>query len=96
MAVRTYNIEINPSESLRARWLTLLADSARAYNACAEYLADNGIRLSVKEVQEAFGFENPQAIYKWKRGEPLPSIDNLVALAVLLHTTVDKIVVIEQ
>ena len=52
--------------------------------------------LSVKEVQEAFGFESPQAIYKWKRGETLPSIDNLVALAVLLHTTVDKIVVIEQ
>ena len=53
MAVQTYNIEINPSESLRARWLTLLADSARAYNACAEYLADNGIRLSVKEVHNA-------------------------------------------
>lgn len=52
--------------------------------------------LSVKEVQEAFGFGNPQAIYKWKRGETLPSIDNLVALAVLLHTTVDRIVVIEQ
>ena len=52
--------------------------------------------LSVKEVQEAFGFQNPQAIYKWRRGETLPSIDNLVALAVLLHTTVDKIVVIEQ
>ena len=52
--------------------------------------------LSVKDVQEAFGFQNPQAIYKWKRGETLPSIDNLVALAVLFHVTVDKIVVIEQ
>ena len=52
--------------------------------------------LTVKDVQEAFGFEYPQAIYKWMRGECLPTIDNLVVLALLFKTTIDKIVVIED
>ena len=52
--------------------------------------------LSVKDVQEAVGFEYPQAVYKWIRGESLPSIDNLVVLALLFKTTIDKIVVIED
>ena len=52
--------------------------------------------LSVKDIQEAFGFEYPQAVYKWIRGESLPSIDNLVVLALLFKTTIDKIVIIED
>lgn len=52
--------------------------------------------LSVKDVQEAFGFEYPQAVYKWIRGESLPTVDNLVVLALLFKTTIDKIVVIED
>ena len=51
----------------------------------------NGI--SVKDLQEIFGFEHPQAIYKWKRGECLPTIDNLIILASIFHTTIDKIIV---
>ena len=39
---------------------------------------------SVQDVQEYFGFEQPQAIYKWQRGETLPSVDNLYALSSLL------------
>ena len=52
--------------------------------------------LTVKDLQEAFGFEYPQAIYKWLRGECLPTIDNLVVLALLFKTTIDKIVVIDE
>ena len=52
--------------------------------------------LSVKDIQEAFGFEYPHAVYKWIRGESLPSIDNLVVLALLFKTTIDKIVIIED
>lgn len=48
--------------------------------------------LTVSDLQEIFGFEYPQAIYKWKRGECLPTIDNLVVLATVFKTTVDKII----
>ena len=43
--------------------------------------------LSVRDLQEAFGFGTPQAIYKWQQGLALPTIDNLVALAALLSVT---------
>lgn len=49
--------------------------------------------LKVTDLQEVFGFEYPQAIYKWKRGECLPTVDNLIILAALFKTTVDDIIV---
>ena len=52
--------------------------------------------LTVKDLQEYFGFECPQAIYKWQWGQSLPTIDNLFALSKLLHTTIDEILVESQ
>lgn len=51
--------------------------------------------LSVKELQEVFGFATPQAIYKWQRGTALPTIDNLVVLAAVLQVTMDDILIID-
>ena len=51
--------------------------------------------LSVKDLQNAFGFGTPQAIYKWQQGIALPTIDNLVMLAVLLGVKVDDILVLD-
>ena len=41
--------------------------------------------LTVRDLQHYFGFEEPQAIYKWQRGQSLPSVDNLYALSALLQ-----------
>ena len=49
--------------------------------------------LSVRDLQSFFGFEEPQAIYKWQRGESLPSVDNLYALGNLLEVPMDQILV---
>ena len=49
--------------------------------------------LSVRDVQEYFGFEYPQAIYKWQWGESLPSVDNLFALARLLDVNMQDLLV---
>ena len=49
--------------------------------------------LSVADLQQYFGFDAPQAIYKWQRGETLPSTDNLVALGYLLDVRIDEILV---
>lgn len=49
--------------------------------------------LSVKDIQRLLGFNSPQAIYKWQRGQSLPSIDNLVALACVLGVGLDDIVI---
>lgn len=50
---------------------------------------------TVKDVQGAMGFENPQAIYKWIAGKSLPSLDNFVILSRLLHTSIEDILVID-
>ena len=49
--------------------------------------------LTVRDVQAYFGFEEPQAIYKWQRGKSLPSVDNLYALSGLLGVPMNDILV---
>ncbi len=49
--------------------------------------------LSVKDLQEVFGFTTPQAIYKWQHGTAMPTIDNLVVLAAVLDVSIDEIIV---
>ncbi|MCF0228831.1 MAG: helix-turn-helix transcriptional regulator [Parasporobacterium sp.] len=56
-------------------------------------LIDNG--YTVKDVQHAMGFENPQAIYKWIAGRSLPSLDNFIILSRMLHTSIEDILVID-
>lgn len=50
--------------------------------------------LSVRDLQQFFGFEEPQAIYKWQRGQSLPTVDNLFALSVLLGVPMNDILVV--
>ena len=50
---------------------------------------------TVKDVQSAMGFENPQAIYKWISGKSLPRLDNLVILSRLLYTSIEDILVVD-
>ena len=52
--------------------------------------------LSVSAVQEYFGFDAPQAIYKWQKGQTLPSVDNLFALAALFEVSIDDILIPEH
>ena len=50
--------------------------------------------LSVRDLQDVFGFATPQAIYKWQQGAALPTLDNLVVLAAVLQVRMDDILVI--
>lgn len=52
--------------------------------------------LSVENLRVYFGFEYPQAIYKWLRGECLPSVDNLLALAKLLQVAMEELLVYRE
>ena len=47
--------------------------------------------LKVEEVARFMGFETEQAVYKWQRGDSLPTVDNLYALSRLFETSVDDI-----
>ena len=51
--------------------------------------------ISVREMQHMLGFTTPQSIYKWQRGETLPTIENLAALACILDVAMDDILAVE-
>ena len=50
--------------------------------------------LSVKDLQEIFGFTTPQAIYKWQQGTAMPSLDHLVILASVFRVKMEEILVL--
>ena len=52
--------------------------------------------LSVTDLQRIFGFSTPQAIYKWQRGQTMPTLDNIDALAAIFGVTVDDILVFQN
>lgn len=49
--------------------------------------------FSVREVSEYMGFTEPQAVYKWQRGQSLPTVDNLLALSRIFNTTIEDILI---
>ena len=51
--------------------------------------------ISVRDLQSQLGFATPQSIYKWQRGETLPTIENLVALACILSVPIEEILAAE-
>lgn len=51
--------------------------------------------LTVRDLQDIFGFATPQAIYKWQHGTALPTLDNLVILATIFGVAMDDIIVVD-
>lgn len=51
--------------------------------------------ITVKDLQDIFGFATPQAIYKWQQGMTLPTVDNLMVLAVVFAVHMEEILVVE-
>ena len=52
--------------------------------------------LTVHDLQMVFGFNSPQAIYKWQNGTALPTVDNLIAVAALVHVRIDDILITDH
>lgn len=52
--------------------------------------------LTVKDLQDIFGFATPQAIYKWQRGTAMPTLDNIAVLAAVFGVMIDDILVFDN
>ena len=52
--------------------------------------------IKVKDVQEVCGFGTPQAVFKWMRGDCMPTIDNMVIIADMFGCTMDDIVAVDR
>ena len=49
--------------------------------------------FKIADVQSRCGFNTPQAIFKWMRGDAVPTIDNMVIIADMFGVTIDQIIV---
>lgn len=52
--------------------------------------------LTVRDLQEIFGFATPQAIYKWQHGTALPTVDNLLVLAAVFDVHIEEILAVRR
>ena len=49
--------------------------------------------FKVADVQTRCGFNTPQAIFKWLRGDCVPTIDNMIIIADMFGVTIDAMIV---
>ena len=49
--------------------------------------------IRMEDLQELYGFNTPQSIYKWEQGKSLPTIDNLLVLSKIFGVSMDEIIV---
>ena len=52
--------------------------------------------FKVADVQARCGFNTPQAVFKWMRGDTVPTIDNMIIIADMFGVTIDQIVVVKR
>lgn len=69
-----------------------IIDMVRTGQNIARFRQQRG--MSVKDLQNIFGFATPQAIYKWQHGTAMPTIDNLLVLAMVFQVHMDDIIAI--
>ncbi len=50
--------------------------------------------MTIRDLQEIFGFSTPQALYKWEKGSAMPTVDNLVILAAVFGCRIDDILIV--
>lgn len=51
---------------------------------------------SVKDIQDVFGFEYPQAVYAWEQGKNVPTIDNLLVLSKVFEVSIEDLLVVRN
>lgn len=54
-------------------------------------MAERG--LTARDIQQRLGFAERRPVYFWLAGKNLPSIDNLLMLAEMMHVSMDDILV---
>lgn len=52
--------------------------------------------VTVRDIQECLCLTYPQSIYRWFRGDALPTVENFCALSALLQARLDEMLVREE
>ena len=52
--------------------------------------------LSADKIRDLLGISDRSNVYKWFRGEVLPTVDNLLAISILFGVTINDLIVTEN
>lgn len=52
--------------------------------------------IKAKDIQVKCGFRTPQAVFKWMRGDTMPTIDNMIIIADMFGVKIDDIIIREK
>ena len=55
---------------------------------------ENG--FSADKIKNYLGICDKSNVYKWFRGDALPSVDNLLALSILFGVTINEMIIVEN
>ena len=55
---------------------------------------ENG--YSADKIRDMLGISDRSNVYKWFRGEVLPTVDNLLAMSILFGVTINELIVTEN
>ena len=55
---------------------------------------ENG--FSADKIKDYLGICDKSNVYKWFRGDALPSVDNLLALSILFGVTINEMLIVEN
>ena len=52
--------------------------------------------ITVKEFTRYLGMENTNSVYRWFRGEAMPTLDHMYAISVLFGVSMNEIVICKK
>ena len=85
--------------ALRSPELEILGITVVSGNVPAKKGASNAQKvlhwMNRPDIQKKMGLAGVQSVWNWEKGKKMPNIENLFALAEILHTTVDDLCVRE-
>ena len=47
--------------------------------------------ITISEIQSYLELDTPRGVYKWQKGDCLPSVENLLGLSILLGVSINDI-----
>ena len=53
-------------------------------------------KMTVRDLQDALELDSPQSIYKWLRGESLPSLPNMLVLGELFKVPLETLTTVSS
>ncbi|MBQ6563081.1 MAG: helix-turn-helix domain-containing protein [Clostridiales bacterium] len=51
--------------------------------------------MSAQDLAVVLGFSTPHTIYRWQKGETLPSVDSLVVLSEIFEVSMNEIIAVD-